>query len=64
MVFEKKSLNHRLSLNLMSLNRDCTVFPKVVKERLETAEKLDFSFFNFGSVANASLIATFGGARI
>ena len=48
----------------MSLNRDCTVFPKVVKERLETAEKLDFSFFNFGSVANASLIATFGGARI
>ena len=24
MVFEKQSLNHRLSLNLMSLNRDCT----------------------------------------
>ena len=25
MVFEKYSLNHRLSLNLMSLNQDCTV---------------------------------------
>ena len=26
MVFVKQSLNHRFSLNLMSLNRDCTVF--------------------------------------
>ena len=25
MVFVKQSLNHKLSLNLMSLNRDCTV---------------------------------------
>ena len=72
MVFAKQSLNHRLSLNLMSLNRDCTVLNQVVNRQAHSTngddEQAGCSTWNFITISLLSRMfwhfLTLGGWKI
>ena len=53
MVFEKYSISHKLSLNLMSLNRDCNVLTSNSLNTLDKVKWISVIFFYSGlAVAN------------